>query len=113
MITPTYTYAATVLRVIDGDTLDVEVDLGFRTIARLPLRVAHIDAPERFTDAGRIATAFVTQALADVDNKVVVETFKPVDKYGRYLANVYMGQVDLAVLMIARGLAVPYEGGAR
>ena len=54
---PNYTYYAQVMRVIDADTYDTEIDVGFRMFARLPLRVAHIDAPEAYTPEGKHATA--------------------------------------------------------
>lgn len=108
-----YTYNAKVLRVIDGDTLEIAVDAGFRMTATMPLRVAHINAPEHNTPAGKDATAFVTVQLASVKNNVVVHTYKPIDKYGRYLADVFIGDHSLADLLIDAGLAVPYEGGAR
>lgn len=108
-----YTYDATVIRVIDGDTLDVLIDVGFRMSATMPLRLAHIDAPERFTAPGKDATAFVTVQLASVKNAVVVRTYKPTDKYGRYLADVFIGEDSLADLLVGAGLAVPYEGGTR
>jgi endonuclease YncB( thermonuclease family) len=42
---------------------------------------------------------------------VIVRTYKPVDKFGRYLADVIVGGADLAELLVEAKLATPYEGG--
>lgn len=108
-----YTYDARVLRVIDGDTIDVEVDCGFRMLARQPLRIAHVDAAERYTELGKAATAYLSALLMGSDKRVVVRTVKPVEKYGRYLADVFVDDVDVGALLIELGFAVAYEGGTR
>lgn len=111
---PNHAYTATVTRVIDADTYDVEIDLGFRLVARLPLRLAHVDAPERGTVAGANATALVRGLLGALPAAVVVRTYKPVDKYGRYLADVFTGTgKSVAAELVAVNLARPYEGGGR
>jgi micrococcal nuclease len=119
---PSFTYAAKVERVVDADTIDVELDLGMRVYVRTRLRVAHIDAPEMRTMEGKDAARYVEAVLADLDRPgcylpVVVETQKP-DKFGRALADVRYrddaGQWnDLAQVLISAGHARPYEGGAR
>jgi len=120
---PDYIYKAQVLRVVDGDTYEMRVDVGFRFEAHMPLRLAHVDAPERYTKAGKAVTQLVSDMLGSLPASVVVKTYKPEDpedKYGRYLAEVYfMGQkvaqgvIDLAQYLLANGLAAPYEGGKR
>lgn len=117
---PAFTYAATVERVVDADTIDVQLDLGMRIYFRVRLRVAHIDAPEVWTQEGKDARAFVA-ALLDPSlaeyRRVIVATHKP-DKYGRALADVtYVdddgSRQDLADILLELGYARPYEGGAR
>lgn len=117
---PAFTYAAKVERVVDADTIVVELDLGMRIYFRTRLRIAGIDAPELSTPEGKEARAFVA-ALFDprvVDyRKVVVATHKP-DKYGRALADVtYLDdqgwRMDLANVLLEQGYARPYDGGAR
>lgn len=87
-VTPTFVYAATVERLVDADHMKTR------------LRVAHVDAPERYTTEGRDAIMFATGQ-------------KP-DKYGRALADIVLpdGQ-DYARLLVDAGHAVPYEGGPR
>lgn len=111
-MTPTFVYAAIVDRVVDADTVDVDLDLGMRVHVRTRLRVAHVDAPERYTDAGRAAIAYAGQALP-VGSAVTVATSKP-DKYGRALADIALPDGrNYATELVAAGHAVPYEGGAR
>lgn len=110
---PAFIYAATVERIIDADTLDVVIDAGFRITVSLPLRLAHVDAPERFTPDGKAATVFVGEFLGPLPVDVVVQTYKPADKYGRYLATVSCHDIDLGSALIDAGHAVPYEGGPR
>lgn len=118
-MTPSFTYAAAVERVVDADTLDVAIDLGFRIQFRVRVRVAGIDAPELSTEAGKQAKAFVVRFLSGDDGNprsVVLRTYKP-DKYGRALADVALeiGGVsyDLAENLLEAGHAQPYDGGRR
>lgn len=112
MIKPTFHYAATVGRVVDGDTLDVDIDLGMRIHFKARLRLAHVNCPEKNTPEGVAAKNYVEGLLPPV-TVVMVSTAKP-DKYGRALADVQLGDGrDLAHLLIDGGFAVPYEGGAR
>lgn len=113
MVEPTYTYTARVLRVIDGDTYDVEIDVGFRMVTRLPLRLAHVDAPEHNTTAGQGVIAFVTAFLGPLPRPVLVRTYKPTDKYGRYLADVFVDGADLGATLLTTDRAKAYEGGKK
>ena len=92
---------ATLLRVVDGDTLDLEIDLGMSVSVKERVRLIGINTPETFGvkqdsaeyQAGTIARKEL-DALFDLTRTVtfyvVVETFKDrKEKYGRYLANVY------------------------
>ena len=80
-------HALLVTRVVDGDTLLVEVDCGFGSRIKQRLRLRGIDAAELKTAAGRRAHAFIKSELAALDF-VIVKTFRP-DKYDRYLADVF------------------------
>ncbi|HUU00934.1 MAG TPA: DUF1016 N-terminal domain-containing protein [Myxococcota bacterium] len=70
-----HNYAATLERVIDGDTLAVKIDLGFDTWRAEKIRLRGIDAPELRTEAGKQSKAFVDGRLAEV-GLVVVRTYK-------------------------------------
>lgn len=109
---PSFTYAATVDAVIDGDTIDVLIDLGFRLTQGTRIRVAHVDCPEHGTPAGDAATAYV-RGLLPPGAQVVLRTAKP-DKYGRALATVQLADGrDLSSLLLEIKFAVPYEGGPK
>jgi len=81
-----YIYFASLVRTIDGDTMLLDVDLGFFTTVRSKIRLAGIDTPAVTTTAGKNATTFVEKELKDA--YLVIETRKK-EKYGRYLAYVY------------------------
>lgn len=87
-------YNATVTRVVDGDTIDALVDLGFGIYHKQRFRMLGYDAPETHrpkTLAERMAGQAATAALKTlIDHmNVIVETEKT-GKYGRYLATVWM-----------------------
>lgn len=117
-----YEYQAEVLKVLDGDTIEVSLDLGLGIRYRTPLRLFGINAPEVHSHdpaekaAGAKAQAFLE---AQLDGKVVLaRTVKPKDKYGRYLATVFtvdrhtLGE-NINDLMVSNGHAKPYDGGQR
>lgn len=103
-----YLYNATLVRVIDGDTIVCDIDLGFNLRQQLPVRLAHINAPELNTKEGVLAKSHITTILGD--GKLVLKTFKPKDKFGRFLAEVYWDGNYINQIMINDGYAVPYEG---
>ncbi|MBW1808021.1 MAG: thermonuclease family protein [Deltaproteobacteria bacterium] len=82
-----HTYLAIVERVIDGDTLEARVDLGFDVWRVEHIRLRGLDAPELRTPEGQAAKRFVARELADVPF-VVLRTYKT-DKYARYVADVF------------------------
>lgn len=96
---PFYVYKAIVERVVDGDTIDVRVDLGFRTWTSLRIRLRGINCaevefgrggppwPPEGHSQGDAVTEFVTNALKNCAF-VVIKTFAT-DIYGRYVADVY------------------------
>ena len=103
-------YPATVVRVIDGDTLELIVDTGFRSNYRDKFRLIGINAPEgKNTEA-----AARLSLLLYTGRNVIVSTTKP-EKWGRWLADVAVPEVCTSVceMLVAEGLAVPYDGGKR
>ena len=81
-----YTYYAKLEKVIDGDTLSIDFDLGFFLTLKETVRLAGIDAPEINTKKGKEAAEFVEKELRNAH--LIIETRKK-EKYGRYLAYVY------------------------
>ena len=106
-----YEYEATVIRWVDGDTVWLDVDLGFRIRTKNDFRLYGVDTPERgkpnYTEA-RVLAESVAPAGATVHL-----TVKGLDKYGRWLAVVDNGGKDVATALIQGGMAVPYFGGTR
>lgn len=79
-----FEYSATLLTIVDGDTLKLEVDLGFRVRVREVFRLARINCPELLTLEGMQARAFVAETLAKA-TALKVNTSRT-EKYGRWLA---------------------------
>lgn len=105
-----YQYKAYIDRVIDGDTVVCDIDLGFYTwLKNLHLRFYGIDAPEKSDPTGwKLATDYV-QAFFDT-NPVVTTDIYGMDKYGRWLA-VFIdpaNEVTLNQQLVDKGLAKIY-----
>ena len=95
-----YTYPAVVERVVDGDTLWVEIDCGFHIWVRQKLRLRGIDTPELSLDEGRQVRERVEQTLSGTA-RIVLSTYRP-DKYGRYLADLFYLEGSKSVRRILR-----------
>lgn len=110
-----YEYAGKVERVIDGDTVEVILDLGFKVWLRQTVRLDGIDAPEMKTPEGKAAREFLAELVARNPVGFVTTRKDRQEKYGRYLADVRLqGQAaGLSRLMVEAGHAKPYSGGAR
>lgn len=113
---PQYIYKALVSNVVDGDTIDVNLDLGFDITVNTRLRLYGIDTPEiRTRDLvekaeGKKATALVEEKI--LGKEVVLKIYKA-DKYGRYLADVYIDDECLNKTLVEQGLAKEYFGGTK
>jgi len=115
-----YEYSCKVERVVDGDTIDVVLDLGFDILHKCRVRLYGIDTPESRTRnldekaRGKMAGAYLKEAV-DNGTKVVIET-KLKDsrgKYGRVLGNVVVDGVNINEAMIENSLAVAYFGQSK
>lgn len=111
MIKQQYVYHAHIINVVDGDTIDANVDLGFNVFFKVRLRLNGIDTPElRDSNPELKALGFkAKQRVIELikDRMVVIESRK-VDKYGRYLADVYLNSININQQLISEGLAVPF-----
>ena len=115
-----YEYGCKVDRVVDGDTIDVVLDLGFDIMFKSRVRLYGIDTPESRTRdldekaRGKMASAFLKEAVEN-GSKVVIET-KLKDsrgKYGRVLGNVVVDGLNINEAMIEKFLAVAYFGQSK
>ena len=113
-------------RVLDGDTIDVTIDLGFDLFKKERVRVAGVDTPEKRTrnleekELGIDATNWLKKELEDVlagDDELIVRTelHGGVGKYGRLLGWLYVGDEELSLneQMITQGYAHAYDGGTK
>ena len=113
-------------KVVDGDTIDVTIDLGFDLYKKERVRVAGVDTPEKRTRnleekaLGLDATAWIKDHLEgaiDGDDDLIIRTELDggVGKYGRLLGWLYIGDatVSLNEKMIDEGYAWPYDGGTK
>jgi micrococcal nuclease len=88
-----YIYKAELIRVVDGDTVELMIDQGFSQFTRQTMRLYGIDAPELNTLAGKAAKAWLWEALQPLEaiyvQTIQLETKAKRDKYGRFLAVLY------------------------
>lgn len=84
---PSYLYKAKIVNVVDGDTLILNIDLGFQVIKEQRVRLAQIDAPEMNGEEGRKSHRYLRDLCAGIE-EVAIKTNK-VDIYGRYLGDIF------------------------
>jgi micrococcal nuclease len=116
-----YTYfVKSVDRVVDGDTIDISIDLGFDLTKKERVRLAGIDTPEKRTknpkekEMGYQATEFLEMHLMEA-SKLTVKTEKE-GKFGRMLGWLYKSENDttsINQIMIDKGYAWAYDGGTK
>jgi len=114
-----YEYACTVTRVVDGDTVDANIDLGFDISYFSRIRLYGIDTPESRTRnkdeklRGLLAKDYIVKALATGKQVVVKTALEKKGKYGRVLGSLIVDGLDLNQDMIAKHLAVAYHGQSK
>ena len=113
-----YKYKAEIIRCVDGDTVDVWVDVGFDMRIKQRLRLYGIDTPETRTrdltekKVGLMAKARV-QELLEVGESYTIWTVEK-GKFGRYLARIYLEEDNCVNdMLIAEDLAVEYAGQSK
>lgn len=95
------------IRVVDGDTLHLDVDLGFDIKRKDAFRLYGLNAPEMSTEAGLAAKEWLIAKLTE--GVLIITTHKDRrEKYGRYLATLWIDQKNVNQAMIEEGHAVPY-----
>jgi micrococcal nuclease len=108
-----YKYNAQVLKVIDGDTLDLFIDLGFKVGFNTRIRLLGIDTPEKWHPYGKVVKAYLEDLMEG--EKVFLDVTKK-DKYGRYLGVIYLNKNDEQSIndhLIEIGMAKAYHGASR
>lgn len=115
-MTNLYTYRAKCTNVVDGDTIDADVDLGFDVWIKSRFRLLGVDTPETYGvkkdsaeyAAGMLAKARTIELILNKLITIVTEKDRT-EKYGRYLATVYVDGVSLNETLIKEGLAAIYK----
>ena len=110
-----YIRNATVVRVIDGDTIVMDVDLGFSISTRQTIRVLGVNCPEMHgatKEAGLRAkectVAWLMQAGPDIQIRTILQKEK--DSFRRILADVCSGRESLSAALLSAGHAIPFHG---
>jgi len=118
-------YVESIERVVDGDTVDVIIDLGFDLFKHERIRLAGIDTPEKRTrnleekELGVDASVWLEEQLVDAlayENLIIrTEREKQSGKYGRTLGWLWLESNDVSIneQMITEGYAWPYDGGTK
>lgn len=123
-----YEYAAKVIKIVDGDTVDLHIDLGLETFVATRVRLYGINAPDykEGVDLKSAATHHLTSLLALPGSEwmyqpyyaLTVRTIKDKkEKYGRYLAQIWLSHqnpdtnLSINEVMVKDGFAVPYMLG--
>jgi micrococcal nuclease len=105
-----YIYKAELIRVVDGDTVALVIDLGFDTSRIERFRLYGVDAPEMNTPEGKEAKAWLREVLQPLE-AIYIETLQHKtkakrDKYGRFLAVLYSDLGDLRANLPPKTLCV-------
>ena len=115
-----YEYGCQVTRVVDGDTIDVDLDLGFDIIYKCRVRLYGIDTPESRTRnkdekvRGKLAAKFLQNAISNGENVILQTQLKDSKgKFGRVLASVIVDGIDINQSMVTNHMAVRYEGQSK
>ena len=125
-----YEYKAIISKVVDGDTIDATIDLGFKTWKKIRVRMEGINTPEsRTRDLEEKKLGLATKArlkeILEYNNNECVLKVSGVGKFGRAIASVYvdtlspasnkssMTEINVNKQLIEEGHAVAYDGGKR
>ena len=114
-----YEYKATIRRVVDGDTVDVTLDLGFDILYNNRIRLLGIDAPESRTrdleeKSLGLAAKDRVKELCPVGSTVILRTTKDgKGKFGRILGEIFVEEQSVNKLLVEEGHAVEYFGGKK
>jgi micrococcal nuclease len=102
-----YKYRAKVVKVYDGDTITVDMDLGFKIRFTETLRLLRINTPElrgEEREQGLISRDRLRELI--LDKEIIVKTYKDKKgKYGRYLAEIFIEDINVNDWLVTEGLA--------
>lgn len=102
-----YYYTGRVYNVVDGDTIDVEIDLGFKVSIRQRLRLNGLNTPEKGNPGFKEAKDWLTNKIL---NQIIMIKTSKISKFGYYLAEVWLGSTSINESLIDQRLAQIYHG---
>ena len=112
-----YEYKCTIDRVVDGDTVDATLDLGFSVLYKSRVRLFGIDTPESRTRnkdekaRGKLAAKFLSDAIKKADTVIIrTELRDSKGKFGRVLGTIVCDGVDINNAMVENYMAAKYFG---
>jgi micrococcal nuclease len=115
-----YEYNCTVTRVVDGDTIDVILDLGFSILHKCRVRLYGIDTPESRTRdkdekvRGKLAAKYLKDSIKNGTEIILRSKLKDSKgKYGRVLGEIIVDNININQSMIEKYLAVQYTGQSK
>jgi micrococcal nuclease len=115
-----YEYKCEVTRVVDGDTIDCVLDLGFSILHKCRVRLYGIDTPESRTRnldekaRGKLASKFLENSINNGKQVILRSELKDSKgKYGRVLGSIVVDDLDINQAMVAQNLAVKYFGQSK
>jgi|TARA_R100001126_G_C4877224_1_gene176779 micrococcal nuclease len=115
-----YEYKCEVTRVVDGDTIDCVLDLGFSILHKCRVRLYGIDTPESRTRnldekaRGKLASKFLEDSINNGKQVILRSELKDSKgKYGRVLGSIVVDDLDINQAMVAQNLAVKYFGQSK
>jgi len=115
-----YEYSCEVKKIVDGDTIDVVLDLGFSILHKCRVRLYGIDTPESRTRnkdekvRGKLAAKYLEDAINNGTKVVLRSKLKDSKgKYGRVLGEVVVDDININVSMIENYMAVAYHGQSK
>jgi|TARA_R100001510_G_C7607330_1_gene171973 micrococcal nuclease len=114
-----YEYKCHITRIVDGDTVDANIDCGFDIIFKSRIRLYGVDTPESRTRdldekaRGKMASAFLQEQINKAELVKVKTKLDKKGKFGRVLGSIIADDIDLNQAMIEKNLAVAYFGQSK
>ena len=109
-----YEYRAKLIKIIDGDTIDAEIDLGFNISVKKRVRFLGINAPETRTrdlveKRAGLKVKSRLEALFDASDGTFTLKSHGVGKFGRCLGEIFIDKVNINELLLKEGLVTKYQ----
>ena len=109
-----YQYRAKLIKIVDGDTIDAQIDLGFGIFVKKRIRLYGINAPETRTrdleekKQGKKAKKRLKEILNESNGEFLLNS-KGFGKFGRCLGEIFIDKLNINSLLINEGLVKPYK----